>query len=116
MSKTSIIDWQDSIALMSNNVNAAEELLEMFVQQLADYKQKIRTELENANYKGVGDHAHSLHGSLCYVSIPALKTTARALETACKNQDLSQITKLIEKVEAQMVLVEKEYTSKAYLE
>ena len=104
-----IIDLEQTIERFNGDEAIAKKLLEMFVEQLPEYRENIQTTFANTNYDKLYDAAHSLKGSLCYVIIPKLSTTVLALETAAKKKNQKKIPAIIEKLEDQMAAIEKEY-------
>ncbi len=104
-----IIDFAKTSGRFNGDEVVAEQLLEMFVGQLPEYKDNILAAVAAENCDELYDLAHGLKGSLCYVIIPKLSDTVAALETAAKKKDLKQISALIKALEDQMALVEKEY-------
>lgn len=104
-----IIDWEQSAKIAGNNLSAAKDFLSLLCKCLAKDLSAIQLSFEENNMHEMKKQIHTLHGALCYCSVPRLKDATVALEKALKtetddishlfSQFKSEIIKVIEKIQ-----------------
>jgi HPt (histidine-containing phosphotransfer) domain-containing protein len=63
------------------------ELLEWFVESLAELSGTMRDQMRSADYAGLQVHAHQVKGAAGGYGFPELTTLAAELERACRTGD-----------------------------
>lgn len=102
-----IINMKETLALCNNNESLAEELITMLKSDLPRQKQILLYAFECNNEQTMRDIVHQILGSCSYISLPQIKQSALALQTAIHNQqgDTVQLRdKLIEAMDAVIIL------------
>jgi len=93
-----VLDHKKAIQQVSGNKQLADDLLQMLIKELPDYKHNIQQSLENGTKEELDKILHKMHGGLRYVGAPALtqvvSNTRSELLTINKTQ-LEQAIELI---------------------
>lgn len=91
------IDWTQADKLSGGNREHAKQLLAATVAELPEEKDKIIQAYQDNDMACFADVVHRLHGVLCYVGTPALKSAIFTIEIALnKKEDIeSHYHKLI---------------------
>lgn len=86
---------------IKNTVDAGEDILQLFMQELPAEMQLMRQEYKAQNYRELGRLVHRLHGACCYVEVPKLYAAVRELDglLANEHQDTEQIVSSFTKLE-----------------
>jgi two-component system sensor histidine kinase BarA len=90
----SIIDWELGAKLAGNNLATAKELLTLLIEHLPNDLTQIKSAFTDKQYEKLTYHVHHLHGALCYVGTPRLKAATQQLDTALRQNKLSEINNL----------------------
>lgn len=89
------IDWQQCLARMNGNQEAAKELLYKFTTQLEQEKTALMTAFEQKDLCEVSNIAHRALGASCFLGLPFLQDSLKSLEAAINAQSSgSRITTL----------------------
>jgi two-component system, NarL family, sensor histidine kinase BarA len=87
-------DWAASIELAHGQADIAKQLCTMLLDGLDQFSADIQSAHEQNNQEKLREHVHKLHGGLCYLGAPKLRYLARHLETACKQNNTTQINEI----------------------
>ena len=82
---TDIMDWSKAVALVGDDESLLQSVLEMFVDELPDHQNHLRTAFEQQNQTDLARAAHTLKGLLATFCANNAKSAAQALEQAAKN-------------------------------
>jgi two-component system, NarL family, sensor histidine kinase BarA len=85
--QTPAIDWQQCLALSNQSPELATELLNMFMEQLPEYKNNIQQCYQQKDFDALHQHVHKLHGATCYCGMSRLQSLLSRFETALKAND-----------------------------
>lgn len=105
-----IIDWELCIRLAGNKTELAEEILDLLMSSLSEDLSTINNLYTERNYKELLRKVHTLHGALCYCGLPRLKTIVARLETALKNNIISNLLSLLNQLHAEVNLLLEHYS------
>ncbi len=87
------LDWSGCLERTGNNVQLANELLEMFLRdvpkEMADFKEAYAVK----NYVALKDLAHRMRGALAYCVIPNLESALELLEKAAVKEIREEVAK-----------------------
>lgn len=81
------IDWNLSLELANNNSALATDLLGMFMAELPETVALLNNYFDQKDWESLQAQVHKLHGGACYVGVPALKETAKQLESILKSEN-----------------------------
>lgn len=79
-----VLDKTQAMQRVSGNEQLANDLLQMFIKELPEYRRTIQQTLQDKKREELKQIIHKMHGGLRYVSAPALshivgKTNAEVL-------------------------------------
>ncbi|WP_455204605.1 response regulator [Kaarinaea lacus] len=77
----------------ANNKNAkfAEEMYQLLIKELPDFKQNIQNSLRQKEFSDLFHHVHKLHGAVSYCDLPKLKSLLKQIETLLKKNQTEKI-------------------------
>lgn len=95
-----VVDWELSLRLASDNVQLAQELLDMYAEALPKFRHDIKRNASIKNYDALYGHAHKLHGSSSFCGVPHIREAAKQLEIALKSKEVlkTELSALVKKV------------------
>jgi two-component system, NarL family, sensor histidine kinase BarA len=97
-----IIDWELGIKLAGNQRSLAEDMLDLLIKALPNDIAHIRDLADEQNYSELLQQVHKLHGAICYVGLPRLKTLLSLLESNLKNHIMSNLPRLLDQLDTEM--------------
>lgn len=80
MTELLLCDWHECVRLLNNNHDMAIKLLKMLLKQLPDDLLLMQQHVRTAKYNDLLAVVHKLHGVLCYISLPRLKSVVQKTE------------------------------------
>ncbi|WJG09993.1 hybrid sensor histidine kinase/response regulator [Aliiglaciecola sp. LCG003] len=83
----SSIDWSLALQRANQNAEAAQDVLQDFIQQLPAQVEEIRVSWHDSDRESLAALIHKLHGACCYTGVPLLLALCKELETALKTED-----------------------------
>ena len=86
-------DWSLALKRANQNVDAAKDILQQFVQQLPELVASIEQANQVEDYVEMQAKVHQLHGACCYTGVPAMLKLCSDMESALKRQQI-EIAKL----------------------
>lgn len=97
------VDWTLAINRANQNVEAAQDLFNAFVQQLPEMINGISTSRDACDVKTLQALVHKLHGVCCYTGVPELQALCDEVESALKRDEhqwaLERVNDLIAEAE-----------------
>ncbi|MGA2655624.1 MAG: ATP-binding protein, partial [Gammaproteobacteria bacterium] len=75
-----VIDLAAVAEVLGGNMDLAQEMLDMLMQELPKFKQDIRIAFQNQDLEALQHHVHKLHGGLCYSGTLYLRDVTRLFE------------------------------------
>lgn len=109
MSNTPAIDWQQCLALSNQSPELAKELLNMFMNDLPDYKNNIQQSYANKKFDELHQYVHKLHGATCYCGMGRLQSLLSRFETALKTKALKSYPELFTATMNEFAAIEQYY-------
>ena len=93
-----ILDLDKALSLVSNNQKLADDLLEMLIQSLPQYKSEIKkcANKSAVNRQELKNIIHKIHGGLRYIGAPALEEIISKTDNNCLNCNKTEIQQNIE--------------------
>ena len=92
------IDWKMSMAFANNEVELAQELLNMFIDQLPALKETLAATCQAKDYVLLDQEAHKLLGTTHYVALPRVKVAVMSLSETIKNGEVEIIPSVVKKL------------------
>lgn len=105
LSEYPVIDWDLGARLAGNSREIAEELLTILTATLANDIKKIHHSYVNKNYQTLAAELHKLHGATSYCAAPRLKQVVAAYEKAIKQNNLTELSDLMQMLDAESQLL-----------
>ncbi len=96
--KKTYFDRDQALKLTGGNLELAEELYQMLLDDLPEMKLKLNQALNPLNYEKLQHVAHKIHGAASYCAVPLVKDSASRVETAAKNKVDRDIYRLVRKL------------------
>ena len=111
----SVLDKQLALKRSAGNEKLADDLLEMLVNELPNYKTNIKNKLAEGNKEELRQIIHKLHGGLRYVGAPALIAIVSSTDYELFELKNAQLQQNIEQIyfEIDRVLEQKKYSDTA---
>lgn len=108
----SVLDKQLALKRAAGNEKLADDLLEMLVNELLNYKAGIRNKLAEGSKEELRQIIHKLHGGLRYVGAPALMAIVSSTDYDLFELENEQLHHNIEQIysEIDRVLEQKKYS------
>jgi len=95
---TKILDIQKSIIAANGNISLAKELFTMLLDDLDARLNQIENSFQSNNMEVLAEQIHKLYGATAYCIVPELRKSTEILENALRQQDYTQLNKLIDVV------------------
>ncbi len=108
------IDWQLCLKLANNKPAFAQEMLDMFIDELPAARMNIRTAYQAQDYHQLQMQVHKLHGASCYCGVPDLRNILSQFETKLKSADTSSFSELMQQLEEEIDRVLFSYSSQDF--
>lgn len=89
---------QEALALTSGNKNLANELTDMLIAELPEFRNDIKTAMEANNIYKLKKSTHKLHGASRCCGTPALREAASQLESILNNNHDDKIKSALDRV------------------
>lgn len=86
-----IIDWEANLQNFHGDEECVRQLLTIFSNDLKVTKFHLDTLIPMKNYSALQEELHKLHGSIIYVSVPALKNAQEHFQEALKETPIDPI-------------------------
>ncbi|MEJ2438232.1 MAG: Hpt domain-containing protein [Gammaproteobacteria bacterium] len=96
---TRVVDYNEAVDMAGGNPELAKDLFGMLLKDLPILQQQLLEAISQADMTAIRDHAHKIHGSTAYCSVPQLREAAATMETITSSQDLAAIRKQFQKLE-----------------
>lgn len=96
------IDWDALLHVTQNKKSLANEILNMFKNELPTMKADIQSAYHAKNYENLADLIHKLHGSCCYCGAVDLKSLTARIESDLNENNLDTIDQDLINLNAQM--------------
>lgn len=110
-----VISWELCLQLANDNAELATDLLKMFVDELSDAVTEMQALYDKKEWNSLKNRVHKLHGGACYTGVPHLKTAAKNLEEALRNESSEEeLNELFNQLLSQIQLVQSEYTEGSF--
>jgi len=93
-----VYDETEGKSLAGNNVQLAQELLEMLIKELPAHKQNLEQARDNGNTENLKNYIHKLHGATSYCGVPQLRFSANELEKLIDNSKTDYIEDAFQEV------------------
>jgi len=106
-----VLDYKKAIQQVSGNKQLADDLLQMLIKELPDYKHTLQQALKNGAKEEINKILHKMHGGLRYVSAPALTqlvSNTRSELSILNNTQLQYAIELINQ-ECERVISQRNY-------
>ena len=84
-------DHDEAIKLAGGNEELAQELFQMLMTELPQYKEKIQAAQENNNIKDLKHFIHKVNGATSYCGVPKLRLAAVELESLIDHNTLDTV-------------------------
>ncbi|MDH5181785.1 MAG: Hpt domain-containing protein [Gammaproteobacteria bacterium] len=97
-----IFDKEQAIAQSGGDPALAAELFTMLIKELPDLSEQLTRAHREMNFQTMWDHAHKIRGSTAYCGVPALQSTATALEDIIKQKDELVLGEAVAAVQAEI--------------
>ena len=89
------IDWQMTVERLNGNIEAAREVLALFLKELPELQKMINDAYQSNQIELLYEHLHRLHGGCCYVGVPTLKISTYQFCEAAKKKRVSELSALL---------------------
>jgi two-component system sensor histidine kinase BarA len=109
------IDWELGKKLAGNQLDLAEDLLNLLITSLPNDFKQIKTLYYAKNYAELQKAIHKLHGALSYCGTPRLKTVITCFETHLKNNIMDDLPLLFEQLDIEVNCLLKHHHSSSLL-
>lgn len=110
MNDLPILDWPLALRLSGNHHDIAEEIHALFIASLPNELAQLTISYQNQNYVDLLYQTHKLHGALCYLGAPRLKTVVSRLETNLKKHIMVGLPSLFEQLNIEVNLLLETYS------
>ena len=107
--ESSVIDFQQSIALVGGKEDLARKLLQMFVEELPEVHQDFHRAWKKKDLKSLREYIHKLYGACCYVSVPALMECLNKLRTAARAEEINKLINLLKQFDREVNAIYRVY-------
>jgi PAS domain S-box-containing protein len=104
-----LIDLEEGAHLVNGDEALAKNMLRDLVATLPKDRAHMEKAFKKHDMPALLSLVHKLHGGLCYVGAPALRTAAKNLELALNGKEVSQRTWCYQKLLDEMVALEKAF-------
>lgn len=91
-------DHDEAVKLAGNNDELAQELFQMLIAELPQYKEKIQLALEENNIKELKHFIHKVNGATSYCGVPKLRQAAMELESLIDHNTLDTVPDKVKEV------------------
>lgn len=105
-----IIDWEMATRLAGNKRDVAEELLDLMITSLPADMLAIKQLEAEQNYSELLKRVHKLHGAMCYLGLPRIKTLLSHLETDLKNNIMVSLPSLVNQLDTEVSVLLRHYS------
>ncbi len=106
-----VLDHNKAIQQVSGNKQLADDLLQMLIKELPDYKRTLQQALDNSTKEELDKILHKMHGGLRYVSAPALTQAVSTTRSELAILSMTQLQHAVELIcrECERVISRKSY-------
>lgn len=91
-------DHDEAIKLAGGNAELAQELFQMLIAELPQYKEKIQIALEDNNINDLKHFIHKVNGATSYCGVPKLRKAAVELESLIDHDTLATVPEKVKEV------------------
>lgn len=105
-----IIDWELGTKLAGNKPDIAAEMLDLMMQSLPDDVTAIQKLHSEKNYSDLAKRVHKLHGAICYVGLPRIKTILDQLERDLKSNIMDSLSQHLSRLDTEVSLLLQHYS------
>ena len=91
-----VLDHKKAIQQVSGNKQLADDLLQVLIKGLPDYKYNMQQALKDDTNEELGKILHKMHGGLRYVSAPALTQVVSKTRSELSTLSRTQLEQAVE--------------------
>lgn len=113
---TTAINWEMSLKQVGGRAKLAEELINMFVNELPITQKSINSAVKTKHYQKLRDILHKLDGGCAYAGVPGLKKIIAELSSVLKDpKQMNKLDDLIASLNNEIDAILKVASTKSYL-
>ncbi len=102
MPPTPGINWQICLEKYGNHQETAEEMLQLFADELPEMLKEIQLQHANKNTKKLYEAVHKLNGASCYIGAPYLTGLLQNFENILLNKSSADVSVELQALEEEV--------------